>query len=50
MIGTLLHLGARLCSQSLPSAVARQEPAVFELLLEVGWNMDSLDFNRAAIQ
>ncbi|KAH3995362.1 hypothetical protein HBI70_178240 [Parastagonospora nodorum] len=49
VIERLLTLGARLVPDSLFAAVARQEPEVFQLLIEFGWDINSTRFSHAAI-
>lgn len=50
MIGLLLDLGAELSVYSLASAVARQEPEVFRLLIDSGWDINSTMSSLSAIQ
>jgi len=50
LIKRLLNPGARLVADSLPAAVARQEPGVFQLLIDFGWDINSTRFSHAAIQ
>jgi ankyrin repeat protein len=49
-IELLLDLGAKLKEASLFSAVAREETAVFKLLIDAGWDINSTEFQRTAAQ
>jgi hypothetical protein len=49
-IKLLLGLGAKLKRASFHSAVAREEVAVFQLLVEAGWDIDSTEYQRSAVQ
>jgi hypothetical protein len=50
MIKLLLLLGANLKQASFHSAVAREEAAVFQLLVEAGWDIDSTEYEMSAVQ
>jgi hypothetical protein len=49
-IQVLLDLGAKLSVHSLGLAVAREEPKVFQMLLDSGWDINSTIDASAAIQ
>jgi hypothetical protein len=49
-IKLLLVLGAKLKRTSFLRAVAREEVAVFQLLVEAGWDIDSTEYQRSAVQ
>jgi hypothetical protein len=49
-IKLLLTLRAKLKSASFHSAVVREDAAVFELLIESGWDIDSTEFELSAVQ
>jgi hypothetical protein len=46
----LLLLGAKLKEASFHRAVAREEAAVFQLLIEAGWDIDSTEYEMSAVQ
>ena len=47
----LLHQhGARLNQDSFRSAIKRGDPAVFQFLIEAGWDFNSTEFGESAIQ
>jgi ankyrin repeat protein len=50
MIKLLLLLGAKLKEASFHRAVAREEAAVFQLLIEAGWDIDSTEYEMSAVQ
>ena len=50
IIRLLLQHGARLTILSFGKAIGRQDPAVFQLLLDHGWDINSTEFGRSAVQ
>lgn len=48
-IKLLLHLGAELNRVTLLKACMRAVPAVFELLMDFGWDIDSVEFGVPAL-
>jgi hypothetical protein len=49
-IQLLLTLGAKLKSTSFYSAIAREDAAMLQLLIDFGWDIDSTEFELSAIQ
>ena len=50
MIELLLQLGSRLKQASFLSAINRDDPTVFRLLIASGWDINSTAFERSAVQ
>jgi hypothetical protein len=50
LIKTLLDLGAKLKRASFHKAFERGDTAVFKLLIEAGWDMNSTEFQLTALQ
>jgi hypothetical protein len=49
MIELLLNLGAKLDVHSLHAAIKREDPSLFQLLVDSGWNVNSDEFNRPPV-
>jgi hypothetical protein len=49
-IGLLLQRGAKLKSGSFFDMIARGDTAVFQLLIDSGWDIDSTDFEVSSVQ
>jgi hypothetical protein len=49
-IGLILQLGAKLKAVSLRAAITRSDPAVFQLLIDSGWDINSTEFELSAVQ
>lgn len=50
IIKLLLQLGAELKARSWCAIFRRGDPAVFQLLIESGWDIDSTEQERSAVQ
>jgi hypothetical protein len=50
IIKLLLQLGAKLKPASWSSIFNRGDPAVFQLLIDAGWDIDSTERERPAVQ
>jgi hypothetical protein len=50
MIELLVNLGARLDQHSLYAAIRREDPSLLQLLVDSGWDINSNNFERPAIQ
>jgi hypothetical protein len=50
VIKLLLQLGAQLDHESSRSIIEREDPAVLQLLVESGWDMNTTEFGRTAVQ
>tara|TARA_R110002003_G_scaffold149_7_gene13537 strand:+ start:384 stop:677 length:294 start_codon:yes stop_codon:yes gene_type:complete len=48
-IRLLLGHGAKLKSLSFINAISRAEPAVFQLLMDSGWDVNSVELERPAV-
>lgn len=49
-IKLLLNHGTCLKEDAFHAAIHREEPAVFQLLIEAGWDINSTEFDLTAIQ
>lgn len=50
MIKVLLDHGSKLTVSSTHFAIARQDSALFQLLLDHGWDINSTEFGRSPVQ
>jgi hypothetical protein len=50
MIKFLLHLEPKLELHSLYAAIKREDPSLFELLVNAGWNVDSNESRCPVVQ
>ncbi|KAH7063893.1 ankyrin repeat-containing domain protein [Paraphoma chrysanthemicola] len=49
VIKVLLHVGARLNYRAFCAMIAREDPNVFQLLVDFGWDIDSTQFESTAL-
>jgi hypothetical protein len=49
-IRLILQLGAKLDVVAVSKAIERADPAVFQALMESGWDINSTEFGRSAVQ